>query len=120
MVQAFDAEKLKGLELDLWECFSTGLSPQRLSRHPVFWSLDRMKCFVLDLADSRQELRTKAGYPKLSENWLRFVKESPLDGFLAKQGRFYKAPGKTQFNGYGIVDLTVFMSNVVSWFCPYC
>lgn len=116
IVEAFDETGLGEHGADLWEFFSKGMSPMRLLCHPVFWSLHKKKCFVMDLADARQVLKSKSELPKPSEDWIKFARGSPLHGFLERQaGRNRKASRDgVRFAGDDIVDLIIFASNMVS------
>ena len=95
---------------NLWESFSEGLSPKRLLRHPVFWSLDRMKCFMMDLADARNTLGARTKFPKLSGDWVEFVKKSLSVAFrkakIVTTERLVRMANT--FEGDDIVDLVIF------------
>ena len=40
-------------ENDFLDSFFRGMSPKKLLSHPVFWTTEKRKCFILDVADSR-------------------------------------------------------------------
>ena len=55
--------------LNFLDYFSEGVSPKKLLRHPVFWTVDRCKCFLTDLAGSRVDLK-KGPTHRLLESWV--------------------------------------------------
>ena len=108
--------KLSEAEKDCLNQFWKGMSPQRIKQHPVFWSMDRMKCFLIDLADSRKALSRHANHPRLSENWINFVGQSALGGFLKSQKEAYAKRGNMTIydeERNDIVECIIFTANLV-------
>jgi hypothetical protein len=77
--------------------FFEGMSPKGLTDHAIFWTVDRVKCFVLDLADSQFAVRrpAKSAMSKLAINWIEHIEQ--LDNPKAvstHQRAFYRSINK--------------------------
>lgn len=105
---SFHVAQLSPKESDLWDQLIKGLSPARLLRHPLFWSVERTKCFVLDVANSRNDLTkeklipeisnetipkadsqesdrlSSTSLPRLVENWITTLERSDFNGIMER------------------------------------
>ena len=92
---------LLGSELDFWKRFCSGTSPKRLLRHPAVWSVDRVKCFILDIADARFDLQIEGPIQKCPRRVKILVEslERPIRS-SSELGRFYgdRGVGSQEFN----------------------
>lgn len=123
----FQTSGLSSSEHDCLKHFANGLSPSMLFNHPVFWTVDRRKCFILDLANSRTDLRQPAVQrgmqrgmpqvmPQVANDWVDFVGRSDLKIAMTHQAKFIEKSGKTFCTGYSrfdLMDLVIFTSNIV-------
>ena len=106
---------LSQLDRDLLKHFYAGTSPNSLPRHPLFWSVDRAKWFILDLAGSRRCLRKNTA--KLLPNWKKLVRSGSLSVALKHQVKFYRKKNRRfTFDGTSLMDLIVFLSNLIRHF----
>ena len=135
-------DSLSEADIDFWERFDNGISPMRLQRHPASWSLDRAKCFILDVADARFDLKIEGPIQETLEsssgslnppfaaipNWVEFMEsqESGLKSLIDSQKAYYAEKGKNKkknknekdfpFKGDTLTELGIFLSNIVSRF----
>lgn len=109
----FQVRNLHAKENHFFKQFYLGTSPKKLFRHPIFWTTDRVRCFILDLAGSRFLLNAEV---KLSSNWLLFLEKPQLKGILDHQKKFYG--DGFSLDGKKLIDLMVFTANVVKSFLP--
>ena len=130
---------LLGSERDFWRRFRSGTSPKRLLRHPAVWSIDRAKCFILDIADARFDLQIEGPNSRVSQedvsksplessndpfealpNWIGFMEteESGLKNIIASQKAYYANVKKKAFPFMGgtLTELVISLSNIVSQF----
>ena len=97
-------------------------------QHPLFWPIDRLKCFLLDIADSRKAFRQEE-LPSISKGWTTFVKQSQFKGFFGEAEEHYRTsksndpknkanPGTpdARYKEGSIMDLVIFVANVVNRF----
>jgi hypothetical protein len=88
----FTYPKVAARYRDLLEQFFIGRSPRELLGHPVFWQVDRAKCFILDTASAREVL--KKDFVKTSTDWIEAMKSSKLSALVNAQTAFYIRQGK--------------------------
>ena len=84
-------------EMNCLERFYYGASPKKLLNHPVFWTVDRRKCFVLDLANSRTDLK---------------IAMTHQTKFIEKSGKTFS----TEYSRFDLMDLVIFTSNIIRHF----
>ena len=112
----FHFSTLSGGERDLLGHFFKGVSPKSLFNHPVFWTVDRCKCFILDLANSRFDSDAVPTRPLLS-NWVALMRESELHDIIKAQTDYsHTEQGEFPYNGFSIVRLAIFTSNMAYLF----
>ena len=118
----FRASRLAAKELDLLRRFELKVSPRRLLKHPTFWTVDRSKCFILDVAGSRVQLREKRT-PRLRDSWVTFMEKSELKTALEQQNSYYSSKskgkrrgGKAPFKEFDMLELSIFTSNLIRHF----
>lgn len=83
---------------------------RKITRPSRLWSLEKRKCFILDVANSRVDLR-KLEIPCLSESWKTSLLRSDLRSVVIDQ----LGPQETNcgYDEYELLDLGIFTSNLV-------
>ena len=48
-----------------------------MTQHPACWTPDRVKCFLIHIADARKKLEGQTVDVKLSDDWVKFTQGHP-------------------------------------------
>ena len=104
-------------ENDFLDSFFRGMSPKKLLGHPVFWTAEKRKCFILDVADSRDFLRQKKSRKDFHHNWMDSMTRCGLGIAVEHQVEYFnKTKVSFPYNGHSFIDLIIFSSNIIRHF----